>query len=52
MSSVTQSSHLNRRKTGKGVQEMKGKMMYLGILLDVLDAALEVTCDGRQAQRS
>jgi hypothetical protein len=33
MNSVTQSSHLNRRKTGKGVQTMKDKMMYLGILL-------------------
>jgi hypothetical protein len=45
MSSVTKSSHLNRRKTGKGVQTMKGKMMYLGILL--LVSALVISgCNG------
>jgi hypothetical protein len=45
MSSVMQSRHLNRRKTGKGVQEMKGKMVYLGILL--LVSALAISgCSG------
>jgi hypothetical protein len=33
MSSVTQSSRTNRYEIRKGIQAMKGKMMYLGILL-------------------
>ena len=50
MSSVTKSSHLNRRKTGKGVQEMNGKMMYLGILL--LVSALAISgCSGASSAR-
>jgi hypothetical protein len=40
MGSVTQSSHINRSKTGKGVQTMKGKMMYLGMLLLVSALAI------------
>jgi len=62
MSSITQSSHLNRRKTGKGVQTMKGKMMYLGILLLVsalvisgcggANSALEPTPAGQSSRPS
>ena len=45
MGSDMQSSHLNRRKTGKGVETMKGKMLYLGIFL--LASALAIGgCSG------
>jgi hypothetical protein len=62
MRSVTQSSHINRCKTGKGVQTMKGKMMYLGILLVVsvlvisgcgaASSALEPTPAGQSSRPS
>lgn len=45
MSSVTQSTHLSWRKARKGVQTMKAKIVYLGIVL-LLSALVISACGG------
>lgn len=62
MSSVTQSSHLNRHQARNGVQTIRGKMMYLGSLLLVsvlaisgcggASSALEPTPAGQSSRPS